>query len=119
MRLHEFPAAIAHAQRQLLEAEQIVRESQEQLNQAVARVDIAIAFNEQLKNDAQRKAERLKLMGDPRVEKFTEIVNAARVRQVELQIEVDCLLNRFAVGRLAKQMAIAKLGVQSNAAWQG
>ncbi|MGC8711728.1 MAG: hypothetical protein ACP5RH_04995, partial [Leptodesmis sp.] len=62
MKLIDYPAEIAEKQRQLLRIEQHIRRLQEIVNGLTAEIDTAIAFDSDLKNDAQRKAKRLELM---------------------------------------------------------
>ncbi len=62
MQLNEYPQAIADLQRQLLELDQRLTAQREQVAFCLNSIDRAIAFNQELKNDAQRKAKRTELM---------------------------------------------------------
>lgn len=63
MKLVDYPVAIAEKERQLLRIEQHLRRLQDTVNRLTAEIDTEIAFDSELRNDAQRRAKRLELMG--------------------------------------------------------
>jgi hypothetical protein len=107
-KLQQFPEAIADLQRRILRADQQIRQLSESVAIFSAAIDREIAFDPDLKNDAQRRARRSELMesdGD-----YIEAANALKSAQDQremLLIELQLLHNQFAVLKLGMREAIA------------
>lgn len=109
MNLNEYPAAIASIQRQLLKADEEIRQLTESVSWAESAIDRQIAFNETLKNDAQRKARKAELLQTDEV--YIEAAIAlkhAQNRRAELLIELERLRNCFSILKLEIKAAIAQ-----------
>jgi hypothetical protein len=114
MRLTEYPEAIAKVQRELFEVEQQVCQNQEVLNRFAARVDAMIAFDKSLTNDPQRKARRFEVLEEKaEYQKVWGALQALKVRQRNLEIDLQLLLNELEVKKLMRQTAIVRLQVQA------
>jgi hypothetical protein len=106
--LQQFPEAIADLQHRILRADQQIRQLSESVAIFSAAIDREIAFDPNLKNDAQRRARRSELMesdGD-----YIEAANALKSEQDKremLLIELQLLHNQFAVLKLGMREAIA------------
>jgi hypothetical protein len=81
------------------------------LNDALAmrenNIDYAIAFDTDLKNEAQRKVKRVELMReDLKLQKLRE----------QAEIDLNCLLNKFAIAKLERRTAIAQMEIEAQIA---
>jgi Na+/phosphate symporter len=112
MKLIDYPAEIAEKQRQLLRAEQHLRRLQDILNRLTAEIDTAIAFDSDLKNDAQRKAKRLELMRSAEFRKAIANLQIAEDERAEMEIDLALLRNQFSVLKLQLREAIAARELQ-------
>lgn len=112
MKLIDYPAAIAEKQHQLLRAEQHVRRQQEILNRLTAEIDTTIAFDTSLKNDAQRKARRVELMGSASYRTAYANLQMAQDERAEMEIDLNLLRNQFGVLKLEKRETIAAREMQ-------
>jgi multidrug resistance efflux pump len=106
MKLIDYPAAIAERQRDLLQADQRIRRLQDTLNRLTAEIDTAIAFDTELRNDAQRKAKRLELMSSAEYRKAVATLQMAQDERAEIEIDLSLLRNQFSVLKLEKREAI-------------
>lgn len=107
MKLIDYPAIIAERQRDLLQVEQRIRRLQDVLNRLMAEIDTAIAFDTELRNDAQRKAKRLDLMSGAEYRKAVANLQMAQDERAEIEIDLNLLRNQFSVLKLEKREAIA------------
>lgn len=107
MKLIEYPATIAERQRDLLQADQRIRRLQDVLNRLMADIDTTIAFDTDLRNDAQRKAKRLELMSSAEYRKAVANLQIAQDERSEIEIDLNLLRNQFSVLKLEKREAIA------------
>lgn len=112
MKLIDYPAEIAEKQRQLLRIEQHIRRLQEIVNGLTAEIDTAIAFDSDLKNDAQRKAKRLELMSTAEYRKAVANLLMAQDERAEIEIDTNLLRNQFSVLELQLREAIAACELQ-------
>lgn len=112
MKLIDYPAEIAEKQRQLLRIEQHIRRLQEIVNGITAEIDTAIAFDNDLKNDAQRKAKRLELMSMAEYRKAVANLLMAQDERAEIEIDANLLRNQFSVLKLQLREAIAARELQ-------
>lgn len=108
LQLGQYPDAIANLQRQLLKADRQVRQLSESVMILTAAIDCQIAFDTSLKNDAQRKARRLELIGtDSDYITASVALRAAQDQRESLLIELQLLRNQFSILKLDRQDAIA------------
>ncbi len=112
MRLLDYPAAIAHKQRELLRTEQHVRRLQDVLNRLTAEIDTTIAFDTELRNDAQRKAKRLEMMKAADYRKAVVNLQIAQDQHAELEIDLNLLRNQFSVLKLELRESLASREMQ-------
>jgi hypothetical protein len=112
MKLSDYPVAIAQQQRLLLQAEQHIRRLQDVLNHITAGIDMAIAFDTDLKNDAQRKARRLELMADSEYRKSLANLLIAQDKRTEVEIDLNLLRNQFSALKLEMREAITSRELQ-------
>jgi hypothetical protein len=112
MKLIEYPVAIAEKQRQLLQTDQHIRRLQDILNRLTAEIDTEIAFDVELKNDAQRKAKRLELMSSSDYRRAVTNLQIAQDNRAEIEIDLSLLRNQFSVLKLELREAIATRELQ-------
>lgn len=112
MRLLDYPAAIAQKQRELLRTEQHVRRLQDVLDRLTAEIDTTIAFNPDLRNDAQRKAKRLEMMAAADYRKAAANLQIAQDQHAELEIDLNLLRNQFSVLKLEIRESLASREMQ-------
>ncbi|NJR39896.1 MAG: hypothetical protein HC781_15090 [Leptolyngbyaceae cyanobacterium CSU_1_4] len=116
MKLNQYPDAIAQSKRQLLTADRMAKQAKFKWEEIIAEMDTAIAFDAELKNDAQRKARRNEaLKSDACVDAF-EFYRVAAERLEDLEIDHTLLLHRFSVAKLEAQDTISKTEFQAAAA---
>jgi hypothetical protein len=109
MQLHEYPQAIAQSNRAVLTAERVARNAKIKLDEMIAQIDTAIAFDSDLKNDAQRKSRRAELLLDPTYRDVASIYQAEAERLEDLKVDHQLILNRFSVAKLEAREAIAEM----------
>lgn len=107
MKLIDYPIMIAEKQRQLLQSEQHIRRLQDIVNRLTAEIDTAIAFDSELRNDAQRKAKRLELMSAPDYRRAAANLQITYDERAEIEIDLNLLRNQFSVLKLQLREAIA------------
>jgi hypothetical protein len=112
MKLFDYPGAIAQQQRQLLQSDQHIRRLQDVLNHLTAEIDTAIAFDTDLKNDAQRKARRLEMMASSDYRKSLANLLMAQDKRTEIEIDLNLLRNQFSVLKLEMREAISRRELQ-------
>lgn len=88
------------------------RHLQEIVNGLTAEIDTAIAFDSDLKNDAQRKAKRLELMSTAEYRKAVANLLMAQDERAEIEIDTNLLRNQFSVLKLQLREAIAARELQ-------
>ena len=117
MQLNEYPQAIADLQQELLHIEQHLRQSRESVAFCLNAIDRAIAFNQELKNDQQRKAKRTDLMerDSDLIKSSTELKRLEDVK-AELEIDLSLLRNTFSLLKLERREAIAQMELNSSLA---
>lgn len=114
MQLNEYPQAIADLQQELLHIDQHLRQARESVAFCLNAIDRAIAFNQELKNDPQRKAKRTDLMerdGDM-IQASTQVKRLEDLK-AELEIDLSLLRNTFSLLKLERREAIARLESQA------
>ncbi len=117
MQLNEDPQAIADLQRQLLELEQRLTAQREEVAFCLNAIDRAIAFNPELKNDAQRKAKRNELTESDQ-DYIQATIELKRLEEMRGQMDIDLklLANTFSILKLEKREEIARLELNSSLA---
>ena len=113
MKLIDYPVAIAERQRQFLRSEQHIRRLQDILNRLTAEIDTEIAFDSELRNDAQRKAKRLEMMASPDYRRAVTNLLTAQDERAEIEIDLNLLRNQFSVLKLQLRDAIASRELQA------
>lgn len=109
MNLQDFPDAIAESQRHLSLLKQTADEMQEVVDRMMQEIDYQVAFDPDLKNDAQRKARRIELMTSAQYVGALNTVKEAKQRCTLATIETDRLINLFAVAKIQAREAIAQM----------
>ncbi|WNZ24719.1 hypothetical protein HJG54_18970 [Leptolyngbya sp. NK1-12] len=112
MRLIDYPIAIAQKQRELLQSEQHIRRLQDVVNRLTAEIDTTIAFDTDLRNDAQRKAKRLELMKAPDYRRAATNLQMVQDQRAEIEIDLNLLRNQFSVLKLELRESIATRELQ-------
>lgn len=112
MRLIDYPAAIAQKQRELLQAEQHIRRLHDVLNRLTAEIDTSIAFDSDLRNDAQRKAKRIELMKAGEYRKAVANLQIVQDQRTEIEIDLNLLRNQFSVLKLELRESLAARELQ-------
>jgi hypothetical protein len=117
MQLNEYPQAIADLQRQLLDLDQRLTAQREQVAFCLNSIDRSIAFNQELKNDAQRKAKRTELMETDQdyIQATLELKHLEEMRG-QMDIDLKLLSNTFSILKLERREAIARLELNSSLA---
>lgn len=106
--LNQYPELIAAAERKLLENSQDLRVAQQTFDSLMAEIDLAIAQDPDLKNEAQRKAMKAQILTDPTSRSALDSVQAVQDRRAELQIQLNLLNNQFAVAKIEARDQIAQ-----------
>lgn len=108
LQLDHYPDVIATLQYKIFKADQQIRQLLENVMASTAAVDRQIAFDTSLKNEAQRKARRMELMGSDNGYIAASIaLRATQDRRESLLIELQLLRNQFSILKLDRQEAIA------------
>ena len=111
LKLEQYPAAIAHNQNLLIEAEEIIRELKEVEMVHRLRIKRLVAFDPELKNENQRavKSEEL-LMTDGDFDFALKAVNNKLGEKARLEITLELLGNEFAVAKLEARRSLINRG---------
>jgi len=116
MKLADYPAAIAHLQRQILDLDQNLIGLAESVKVFEAEIEKAIAFDSSLKNDAQRKARRIEMQQtDGDYYQASRLLKEKKEQRELLAIELELLRNSFAIAKLERREAIAQLELAASA----
>ncbi|MGA7932194.1 MAG: hypothetical protein WCA35_01305 [Kovacikia sp.] len=108
--LLEYPSAIAHCQNRLLCQEQYIRRLQSIVDALTLEIDRQVAFDEQCRNEAQRKVKRAELMADPNYVTAVEQLEFAQDKRTDLLTELTLLKNQFSALKLQMRWDMATLG---------
>jgi hypothetical protein len=95
MELLELPELIRLASLDLLKADQAARDWQYQYDAKVNEIEVAIAFDETLKNDAQRKARRNELLNDSGMVMLRDALHSVQDSRTAKAIQLEFLKNQF------------------------
>ena len=104
-----YPQTIRSLRLQILKTEQQERRLAETLASIDSEIDRAIAFNGDLKNSEQRKAEKLRLQqeNEIRCQTVKRLENLAD-RKTELEIDLEYYRGEFSLLKLLDRKAIAQ-----------
>jgi hypothetical protein len=94
MQLSDFPSAIAQTHRRMFAQDQLVRRLHSELDLMTATIDREIAFDLELRNDAQRKARRIERMNEDAYLDSANELQTAIDKRTDLQIELQLLRDR-------------------------
>lgn len=114
MELHEYPGAIATAQRHYYTTRRVREDLDALVTDVRARIEGEIAFDTGLKNDSQRKAalaERIR--EDFELAKATGSWQEAQAECNEAEVKHQQLAAEFSVAKLLMQREIAQIQSQS------
>ncbi|MGE5657222.1 MAG: hypothetical protein ACM37W_11480 [Actinomycetota bacterium] len=107
MHLKDYPKAIATRQYELLQLNHEIRRHSQSVNLFTASIDRKIAYDPNLKNEAQRKARRFELMQqDSDYLVASQALEQVTDQRDSLLIELDLLRNQFSVLRLELREAL-------------
>lgn len=107
MRLKSYPKAIAQKQQEILTQDQRIRKAQVAVDRFEADVDKAIAFNESLKNELQRKATKAEMLQDQGYLEMVAELQAFQDQKSLMLIELQLLQNQFSLSKLDIRASIA------------
>ena len=114
MQLQDYPTAIADKQRELVNIRQQLQIAKETITFVLADIERKIAFDRDLKNEAQRKARKTKLMEtDQDYIEANTILRQLQDIEAQEDIELGLLLNQFSVLKLQTRQTIATLEAQN------
>ena len=107
--LNQFPLNISKVETKILNLNCTVTIHKEQLSFMDAEIEIAIATSENLKNEQQRKAERIKLKQLPDYLQTKSTLAEVTEKRDKALIELNLLRNQFSVAKLEFRANIANL----------
>ncbi|MBD2156207.1 hypothetical protein [Leptolyngbya sp. FACHB-16] len=113
MKLSDFPGAIAALQQVVRTAKDCRDQTENRLARLKLRVEYAVAFDSDLKNDNQRKAKLGELMSTAEMEEAVTSLNKAQDTVAQAEIELTLMLNQFSVAKLETRQAIATIEMQT------
>lgn len=106
--LSEYPAAIMTVDKRLLELQQKLRVVEAALQEQDFAVETAIAFNPELKNEAQRKAAKMDLQQTAEYKTAVKQCREVQDQITEAEIELRFLRNCFTVAKLEAEQAMSR-----------
>ncbi|MBE9127902.1 MULTISPECIES: hypothetical protein [unclassified Coleofasciculus] len=109
MNLSQYPAAIAQATQAVNELDAQMRAVQLTIERLEASVDKQVAFESDLKNDAQRKARRFELLEvNLEYQHAFNTLMRLTVQKANALAHLDYMRNQFSVAKLEARLAIAR-----------
>jgi hypothetical protein len=115
MNLNEYPQAIALTETELYTVTVSIDRTRKSITRIELEIDTQIAFNCELKNDAQRKAKRAAMLDQHTQHwEYTEFLEEMKSKEQAVLIELHRLRGEFSVLKLAKREEIARLELQAN-----
>lgn len=116
-KLENLPHAIALQERKVARLREQLKTLKEAVAREEAQVDKMIAFDPDLKNDAQRKARRAELLDESDILRDLRIsINKDEGRLRDAEIDLDLFRNQFAILKLQKREEIAERELAARAA---
>jgi hypothetical protein len=109
LKLNQFPRAIAKAEADVLSVQTEIAIVVDQLASRDADIEKAIATNEALKNDQQRKAFRIDSQREYDYIALQTDLKDLKFKQAKAEIDLNQLQNEFSVAKLEARLQIAHL----------
>lgn len=107
MKLNEYPHFIASVHKEIILIEREIKQLNESVAFQLSSIDKAIAFDKELKNDAQRKAKRTQLMEtDSNYIAYLCQLRQATEKREMLGIDLELYRNLFAVAKITARAAV-------------
>jgi hypothetical protein len=117
MHLKQYPKAIAAQQTQLLELRQAIRQTRGTVAGKELELDRAVAHDDTLKNEAQRKVRRSELVSqDTDLLHLLERLDELDDQKEAAEIELNRLVSQFAIAKLEKRQTIAQMETEARLA---
>jgi hypothetical protein len=107
MKLNQYPQAILESSKILIKAERTAKAAKVKLDEMTGQIEAEIAFDVELKNDAQRKARRVELTQQLDYKALVDSHRTAAERFEDLQVDHAFLERSFSVAKLEARQAIA------------
>ena len=106
--LYDYPGVIADLEEDLLIDTEARKEAEENLAYWLAEQELAIAVDSEYRNEAMRKAAKVKLQQEsPKYYELNQEVTRLTLREKRSQIRLDRHKREFSVLKLERKMAIA------------
>ncbi|MBE9040709.1 hypothetical protein IQ235_07940 [Oscillatoriales cyanobacterium LEGE 11467] len=110
LELEQYPREIARIQRNILDREKQIRRLSETLSLIDNQIDRAIAYDDDLRNDSQRKAKRNELrLEDLERSKVLKQIRDASDRKTELEIDLEYYRCEYKIRLLMLREKVAQL----------
>lgn len=114
MQLKQYPNAIATQQTELLELRQTISQVKEAIADREIKIDWAIAFDAELKNETQRKVKRTELVrADLELGHLQDRLAELDYEQAKAEINLNLLLNQFSIAKLERRRTIAQMETEA------
>ncbi|NES69361.1 MAG: hypothetical protein F6K24_31095 [Okeania sp. SIO2D1] len=113
MHLHEYPEAIALCRKRLISLELSVESLAELVKAYEGEIKLKVAFDQSLKNEAQRKAKELELRANPRGDyaQMNQELKQHREEKEMQECQLELLRNQFSLLKLELKKQIAELEI--------
>lgn len=108
MDIQQYPAAIAQLQRQVLQADQAIRDLKQQLAEFDFKIEQALAEDPELQDEQIRKVKRLSWQHADKYRNVMSQLSAAELQHQELGIQLEQLRNQFEVEKLLRQEKLSR-----------
>ena len=109
MRLSEYPAAIAQAAQAVNSSDQRIAQLRQDLARREGNADMIVAFEENLKNENQRKARRFEILQvDQDYQQLQDKLMRFTTEKSNKLADLERLRNQFSVAKLEVRWAIAE-----------
>ena len=110
MNLYDYPQVIANLQQRLFSLDCSLLEAQKIIAAIQVESDAKVAFSDEFRNDAQRKAARQKFLDNhPRLWEHQEFYETTKRAREKVRIELELRCNEFSVLKLQRRENIARL----------
>jgi uncharacterized protein YdcH (DUF465 family) len=117
MHLKQYPNAIAAQQTALMELRQTITQLKATISGQELVIERAIAFDPELKNDNQRKTKRAELAReDAHFQQLQAQLNNLDNAREQAEINLNLLVNKFAIAKLEKRQTIAQMEIEARLA---
>ncbi len=111
MQLTEYPEHIAKCRQRLITLTLTAESLAELLKAYEGEIKLKVAFDKNLKNEAQRKGKELELKGDPQGDyaQLSRELKQCREEKEMQECQLELLRNQFSVAKLELRKQIAEL----------